>query len=154
MENSGFLENFFMRSLLGLFYYIRMVKYFIDWIITKIIIDKSENVALINEGEVYWCSLGENIGFEQNGKGEDFRRPVLILKKFNNSIFWGVPLSTKNKDNKYYVKVLLKDLEQSALISQLRILDTKRLDKKIGYISKIDHIKIILKVVDILFNKM
>ncbi len=131
-----------------------MVKYFIDWIITKIIIDKSENVALINEGEVYWCSLGENIGFEQNGKGEDFRRPVLILKKFNNSIFWGVPLSTKNKDNKYYVKVLLKDLEQSALISQLRILDTKRLDKKIGYISKIDHIKIILKVVDILFNKM
>lgn len=143
-----------MRSLLGLFYYIRMVKYFIDWIITKIIIDKSENVALINEGEVYWCSLGENIGFEQNGKGEDFRRPVLILKKFNNSIFWGVPLSTKNKDNKYYVKVLLKDLEQSALISQLRILDTKRLDKKIGYISKIDHIKIILKVVDILFNKM
>ncbi len=131
-----------------------MVKNFIDWIITKIIIDKSENVALINEGEVYWCSLGENIGFEQNGKGEDFRRPVLILKKFNNSIFWGVPLSTKNKDNKYYVKVLLKDLEQSALISQLRILDTKRLDKKIGYISKIDHIKIILKVVDILFNKM
>ena len=131
-----------------------MVKNFIDWIITKIIIDKSENVALINEGGVYWCSLGENIGFEQNGKGEDFRRPVLILKKFNNSIFWGVPLSTKNKDNKYYVKVLLKDLEQSALISQLRILDTKRLDKKIGYISKIDHIKIILKITDILFNKM
>jgi mRNA interferase MazF len=131
-----------------------MIKRFIDWIITKIIIDKSENVALINEGEVYWCSLGENIGFEQNGKGEDFRRPVLILKKFNNAIFWGIPMSTKIKDNKYYVKVLLKDVEQSAIISQLRILDTKRLDKKIGYVSKIDYIKIQLKIIDILFNKM
>ena len=131
-----------------------MAKRFVSWILNKIIIDKSENNALVNEGEVYWCSLGENIGFEQNGKGDDFRRPVLIFKKFNNMIFWGIPMSSKIKDNKYYVKVMLKGNEQSAIISQLRILDTKRLDKKIGYISKIDHIKIQLKIIDILFNKM
>ena len=52
-------------------------------------------------------------------------------------------MSTKIKDNNiYYIKVLLKDLEQSAMISQLRILDTKRLDLYIGYISKMDFIKV------------
>jgi mRNA interferase MazF len=131
-----------------------MSKNFISWIFNKIIIDKTKSTALINEGEVYWCSLGENIGYEQNGKGEDFRRPVLIFKKFNKDLFWGIPMSTKMKDSKYYLKVLLKDVEQSVLLSQLRVLDTKRLDKKIGYISKIDHIRVLLKVIDILFNKI
>jgi mRNA interferase MazF len=120
-----------------------MIKRFIDWIITKIIIDKIERRDfIINEGQVFWCSLGENIGDEEHGKGDDFRRPVLIFKKFNNNIFWGIPLSTKIKDNKYYIKILLKDEEVSAMISQLRILDTKRLDTFIGYISKDDFIKI------------
>ncbi len=63
-------------------------------------------------------------------------------------------MSTKIKDNKYYVKVLLKDIEQSAIISQLRVLDTKRLDDKIGYISRTDFWKIKLKIIDILFYKI
>ncbi len=120
-----------------------MIKHFIDWIITKIIIDKTQRTdIIINEGQVFWCSLGENIGDEENGKGYIFRRPVLIFKKFNNNLFLGVPLSTKNKDNKYYVKIILKNIEQSAIISQLRVLDTKRLDQYIGYISNNDFIKI------------
>lgn len=120
-----------------------MIKYFIDWIITKIIIDKTDRRDfIINEGQVFWCSLGENVGDEENGKGDIFRRPVLIFKKFNNNLFWGIPMSTKNKDNKYYVKILLKDIEQSAMISQLRVLDSKRLDQYIGFISKNDFIKI------------
>jgi mRNA interferase MazF len=45
------------------------------------------------EGEVWMCSLGKNIGYEQNGTNENFSRPVLIVKKFNNHIFWSVPLS-------------------------------------------------------------
>lgn len=120
-----------------------MSKKFISWIINKIIIDKTHKAEFnIKEGQVFWCSLGENIGYEQDGKNENFRRPVLIFKKFNNEMFWGIPMSTKNKDNKYYVKVLLKDVEQSAMISQLRVLDTKRLDQYIGYISIYDFNKI------------
>jgi mRNA interferase MazF len=64
-----------------------MSKKFISWILEKIIIDKTEKIVQVNEAGVYWCSFGENIGFEQNGKGEYFLRPVLILKKFNNNIF-------------------------------------------------------------------
>lgn len=86
-----------------------MIKHFIDWIITKIIIDKKERLVQIKEGEVYWCSLGADIGDEENSKGKIFRRPVLVFKKFNNNIFWGILLSTKIKDNKYYIKVKLKN---------------------------------------------
>ncbi len=100
--------------------------------------------------EVYWCSIGENIGDEENGKGLKFRRPVLVFKKFNNNIFWAIPLTTKNKDNKYYVKVLLKDEAVSAMISQLRIIDTKRLDQKIGYISKSDYFKVKQEIIKII----
>lgn len=128
-----------------------MIKHFIDWILTKIIIDKKERQDfIINEYQVFWCSLGENVGDEENGKGYDFRRPVLVFKKFNNNIFWGIPLSTKIKDNKYYVNILLKDDEVSAMVSQLRILDTKRLDEYIGYISRIDFIKIQNRIIDII----
>jgi mRNA interferase MazF len=130
-----------------------MFKRFIDWIHTKINIDKKERNIQINEGEIYWCFLGENIGDEENGKGEVFRRPVLIFKKFNNHIFWGIPMSTKNKDNIYYIKILFRDVEQSAMISQLRILDTKRLDEKMGYVSKEDFIKIQDSVINVIKKK-
>ncbi len=131
-----------------------MIKHFIDWILTKIIIDKTpRNDLIINEGQVYWCFMGENVGFEQNGKGEYFHRPVLVFKKFSNYIFWGIPMSTKNKDNKYYIKILLKDVEQSAIISQLRVLDSKRLYLFIGYISKQDFNKIESKVINLIKHK-
>ena len=106
--------------------------------------------TVINEREVYWCSLGENVGDEENGKGDVFRRPVLVFKKFNNNIFWGMPMSTKSKESIYYMKVTLKDVEQSVILSQLRLLDTKRLDTKIGFLSEIDFLRVqdsIVKIV-------
>lgn len=120
-----------------------MFKRFLDWIQAKMYIDRqARGGIIIKEGEVRWCSLGENIGDEENGKGEVFRRPVLVFKKFNNNIFWGIPMSTKNKDNAYYLKVILKDVEQSVIISQLRVLDTKRLDTQIGYLSDQDFVRV------------
>ena len=130
-----------------------MLKRFIEWIQNKINLDTKERIIEINQGEVYWCALGENIGDEENGKGDNFRRPVLVLKKVNKNIFWGVPLSTKNKDNIYYIRVLLKNIEQSAMISQLRVLDTKRLDKKIGYISRKDFVDIQNAIINTLLYK-
>ena len=34
--------------------------------------------------EVWVCAIGKNIGVEQNGAGNNFSRPVLIVNKFNN----------------------------------------------------------------------
>ncbi len=49
------------------------------------------------EGEVWMSLFGKNIGVEQNGGGANFLRPILVVKKFNNRMFWSVPLSTKQK---------------------------------------------------------
>lgn len=127
-----------------------MIKRFLEWIQNKINIDQRPRGKIIHLCEVYWCSLGENIGDEENGKGDTFRRPVLIIKKFNNNIFWGVPMSTKIKNNRYYVPVLLKNIHQSVMISQLRILDTKRLEQYMGYISREDFKKVRLRLIELL----
>ncbi len=83
-------------------------------------------------GEVWMCALGKNIGFEQNGGGDNFSRPVLIIKKFNNQMFWAVPLSTKQKKIDFYFN--FKDInnkEVSAILAQLKLISLKRLKRKI-----------------------
>jgi mRNA interferase MazF len=53
--------------------------------------------AFPKSGEVWMCTLGVNLGREQNGGTRDFSRPVLVVQKFNNEMFWVVPLTTKQK---------------------------------------------------------
>ena len=72
--------------------------------------------------------MGINIGNELDGKNEFFNRPVLVLRKFNRFIFYGIPLSSKIKeDNPYYVPIHVKGRTVSAIISQMRLFDSKRL---------------------------
>lgn len=87
------------------------------------------------EQEVWFCVLGSNIGFEEDGSGEDFLRPVLILKKFNNEIFWALPMTTSFKEGKYYFEVSFGENKKSSLIlSQIRLIDAKRLVYKAGFV--------------------
>ncbi len=53
------------------------------------------------EKEAWIASMGKNIGREQNGSGESFSRPVLVVKKFNNE-------------------------KASVVVAQLRLLSIKR----------------------------
>ena len=86
-----------------------------------------------NKRQIWWCSIGENIGFEQDGKGDNFERPVLILKKFNKYIFLGIPLTTKNKNIRlpFYFKLKGAKVESIAILSQIRIFSSKRLLREI-----------------------
>lgn len=114
-----------------------MRKNFEQWHIEKSTIHNEKKRPFFHEREVWWCSLGENIGFEQDGKGEKFSRPVLIFKKFNNEIFWAIPATSKVKAGKFYVPLVLKDGEPRVLIlSQLKLTDAKRLVRKIETLSK------------------
>ena len=120
------------------------MKRFSEWNELKIIQDnKPSKVVFCKEREIWWITLGLNIGDEEDGKGEMFARPVLVVKKFNNNIFWGCALSTKIKEgNNYYITVNTKEGPQSVIISQLRLCDTKRLGEKMDIISKVDFLKI------------
>jgi mRNA-degrading endonuclease toxin of MazEF toxin-antitoxin module len=100
-----------------------------------------------HEQEVWFCALGANIGFEQDGRGEGFLRPVLILRKFNNEICWALPMTKNIKQGAYYMAVSFRENEQSALIlSQIRLVDAKRLVYKAGSIKQCDFERIKEKI--------
>ncbi|MBI2025281.1 hypothetical protein HYT04_00630, partial [Candidatus Kaiserbacteria bacterium] len=70
-----------------------MGKDFCKWHAQKEHLHEAKGTALFHEREVWWCALGANIGFEQDGSGELFARPVVILSKFNLDVCLVVPRS-------------------------------------------------------------
>ena len=120
-----------------------MDKRFDIWNDVKKRTDSKSEVANFKEREVYWANIGENIGFEQCGKGDDFMRPLLIFRKFNNNLFFGIPLSTTLREGSFFFEFqFLDDKRSNALLVQTRMFDVKRLDRKIGMISKDDFQKL------------
>lgn len=84
------------------------------------------------EDEAWMSVLGKNIGFEQNGSGDNFSRPVLIVKKFNNHMFWAIPLSTKQKRFDFYFNYTdPNDQDVSAILAQIKLMSVKRLKRKL-----------------------
>lgn len=116
-----------------------------NWNEIKITIENENIIVGFKERDIFYMNMGKNIGFEQDGKGENFVRPVVIIKGFNKNMFFGIPLSTKMKEGKFYYKFQFqkKDelVENIALLSQMRLFSTKRLLNKIGVIPKEDFIK-------------
>jgi mRNA interferase MazF len=104
--------------------------------------DLGRNLFLY-EREVWWCSLGVNIGVEIDGKNENFERPVLIIKKFNGLMFWGIPLTSKAKVNPYVIQVEHEKGVSYANVSQLRLLSSKRILRKVGVISEASFTKVL-----------
>jgi len=109
-----------------------MKKDFHRWTTKKEVLNDAKGTALFHEREVWWCALGANIGFEQDGGPEAFERPVVILKKFNLDACLIVPLTARPKEGKYYFPVgKIEDREAVAVLSQVRFIDRKRLENKI-----------------------
>jgi hypothetical protein len=59
-----------------------MFKDFDEWNEEKKNFEKYSPESLIfHEREIWWCSLGVNLGDEQDGKNNLFERPVLVVRK-------------------------------------------------------------------------
>ena len=114
------------------------MKNFRKWNNLKEKIEQNFKHKLFHEKEIWWCSLGVNIGDEQDGKNENFERPVLILKKFNKNILWGIPLTSKNKNGKYYYNFKYKKKNFAVILSQLRLISSKRLLRRMRRIGRKD----------------
>lgn len=120
-----------------------MIKDFDGWIEKKKDCHyKSAMPPMFKERDIWWVSIGINVGFEEDGKHEKFIRPVLVLRKFNRDLFLGVPMSTKLKENPYYIKVTVGRRVVSALISQVRSFSAKRIEDKLAEIDKNDFRKV------------
>jgi mRNA interferase MazF len=101
------------------------------WKISVPLKDKQPN-HLFREGDVWWCSIGINVGVEIFGKGKYFARPVIIFKKFDENSFLGIPLTTQPKTGAAYISFMYAGKQQYAILSQIKTFDSRRLRDKIG----------------------
>lgn len=130
-------------------------KDFKTWHVKKSQIDSAKYKDLyFYERDVWWITLGHNVGFEQDGKSNIFTRPVLVIRKFNRYLFWGIPLTTANKQGKYYVSAQYRDdVKSVAILSQLRTFDAKRLVDKDGVLDEESFASIQERLSEIIKNE-
>ena len=103
------------------------------------------------EGVVWMCILGVNIGFEQNGAEKDFERPVLVVKKFNNQMYWVVPLSSKQKEYDFYFNFTDPNgLKVAAVLAQMRLISVKRFVREMYRFDDTLFAKVIVDIVGFL----
>lgn len=112
------------------------MKEFDKWNEIKKEINQKLNKIILKEGEIYWCKFGINVGNETKGKGSYFKRPVLILRKFTRDVFLGIPLTSKEKTGDWYYKIQKEDQNNFLILNQAKLLDKKRLEKRIYQISE------------------
>ncbi len=114
-----------------------MNKNFTDWSNQKEIIHGKEKEVFCHVRELWWCALGLNIGSEQDGAGKEYSRPVLVLKSFSADTSLVIPLTTSVRPHPLRPPVgMVGGKDANALLSQMRVIDTKRLVRKIGYLDQ------------------
>jgi mRNA-degrading endonuclease toxin of MazEF toxin-antitoxin module len=114
-----------------------MYKNFDSWNKDKKRINRRDSAPYCHEREIWWCSLGVNVGYEQDGGPSDYRRPVLVLKNFSVGTCMVIPLTTSNHKHPFRPSVgAIEGIPARALISQMRVIDTRRLVRKIGYLDQ------------------
>ncbi len=96
--------------------------------------------------EMWWCSLGTNIGGEQDGKNKSFERPVLVLRRMRHDLALVVPLTSRISEHPDRVLIKIGLDEYQILLSQVKTVSCKRLLRRAGY-AKIEIFKtVVLKL--------
>lgn len=82
--------------------------------------------------------MGENIGFEINGKSDLFTRPVIIFKKLTHSYYFVIPVTLKQHHGTWYVPFVQKSKTMVACLQHARAIDYRRLSVRLGELDKTD----------------
>lgn len=110
-----------------------MVKDFDNWNSRKKNINQTGALPFYHEREIWWCALGINVGFEIDGTGDNFDRPILVIKGFNKNTFLGLALTGRKKEGKFYFYLgEIENRPATAVLSQIRLIDVKRLVRKMA----------------------
>lgn len=125
---------------------------FIAWTKLKIRVHHLQKSPYFYEREIWWCHLGCNVGYEENGKNDNFERPVIVLRKFNQHFFWSLPTSTKLKEDDFYYTFTFEGERYSALLSQMRPISSRRLIRKIGMVNEQDFKSMRKKIAELIKN--
>jgi len=115
-----------------------MEKDFDGWNEMKKEIEDINSNIFFNEWQIWWVSLWLNIKQESCWKWENFRRPVLILKKLSSTTFIWIPLSSKIKYWTWYAIYKQSWEDFTALLYQIRMFDNARFQRKMWEIDEED----------------
>lgn len=109
------------------------MKRFLEWIgLKEKLHDHQYRPPLVSEGDIWWTSIGENVGSEINGKSTLFSRPVIIFKKLAHGFYFVIPTTTQAREGSWYVAFRQKEKEMVACLHQARAIDYRRLSSKLG----------------------
>ncbi len=107
------------------------------WNMNKKLIHADNDNKLYRTRDIWWCSLGVNIGFEEDGTGNTGERPVVIVRGFSKQVCLIMPLTSSEKSNPYYISLgIVNGRKAFVITSQIRLIDTKRLINKIGVVDQ------------------
>ena len=122
-------------------------KDFKGWGNLKVEIDKFEKLPSVKEREIWWCSVGVNIGTEMDGKNELFHRPVLVLKKLSTDLYLVAPLTSKKKEGTWYIQISFKGDVKTVCLHQIKVVNTKRIGKLVVRLpsQEFDKVRVSLK---------
>lgn len=119
------------------------LKRFFEWIeLKKKLHFKAFPPPYVNEKDIWWVSLGENVGFEINGKSSLFSRPVIVLKKLSHGFYFVIPTTTQPKKGSWYVDYSQHGRIVTACLHQARAIDYRRFSSKISELHDRDFIRI------------
>lgn len=112
----------------------------------------------IKNREMWFVSLWQNIWFEEDWK-QEFKRPVLVIKKVWN-MFFVIPLTSKWKqENIFYHKMKTAIFNENnqkykdssfCILSQVKVIDKKRFLENIWYVKESEFIEIKEKLKELL----
>ena len=110
---------------------------FDDWNRLKKKLNKKKEIINFYQGNIYFMSIGKNIGHEVYGKDELFLRPVLVYKKLTKNTFLGIPLTSQKKEGSFFFQFSYKKNKTSvAMLHQMRVFDIRRSEYLSGKINK------------------
>ncbi|MCC3246424.1 type II toxin-antitoxin system PemK/MazF family toxin [Methylocystis sp. WRRC1] len=96
----------------------------------------------VSEGDIWWASVGENVGSEINGKSDLFSRPVVIYKKLAHGFYFVVPTTTAERQGSWFVAFRQNKKSMAACLHQARAIDHRRLSSKLGALDDEDFERI------------
>ena len=114
--------------------------------------EKTQRKLGIKARDIFWLKVGKNIEHEVYGKGEEFLRPVIIIRQLTSDLFVGVPTtSTKKENNDYFHTITYKNRKNTtvssvAMLLQFKTYSKKRLLSKIGTVQKSEFDVIVKKL--------
>ena len=108
------------------------------WNALKQELNKEKEIPYFREWQAWFINMWLNIWFEQNWKKDDFKRPVLIVKKFNKDMFIWIALTKTIKKWKFYYELdIVKEFKSYAILSQIKMYSSNRLISHIWWVDLI-----------------